>query len=96
MEEVLDEKEIQVGGSGVMCFHTSYFKPDYDKVNIPNIADLWIAKWAKEQGCRIIINPHPEDWIINQDTKDELDTIWKQFSNNEDLSALATEFFNSF
>lgn len=90
LEEVLDEKEIDIGGTGVMCFHTNYFKCDYDKVTIPNMADIWVAKWAKEQGCRIIINPHPEGWITYQDPEW---TIWEEHYNNPEL---ITDFYNSF
>jgi len=91
LEEVLDEKEIDIGGTGVMAFCTSYFKPDYESVTIPNMADIWVAKWAKEQGCKIIINPHYAGWIDYQNPDGE--TIWDHhYSNPEQI----TEFYNSF
>jgi hypothetical protein len=91
LEEVLDEKEIDIGGTGVMAFCTSYFKPDYESVTIPNMADIWVAKWAKEQGCKIIINPHYAGWIEYQYPDGE--TIWDQhYFNPEQI----TDFYNSF
>lgn len=88
--EVLEEKEIQVGGTGVMCFDTRYFKPKYEDVTIANMADLWVAKWAKEQGKRIIINPHPADWITYQEPEHTI------YDDNYKNPELITQFFNSF
>ena len=93
LSEVLDEVEVEIGGTGVMCFDTSYFKCHYNEVNIANVADLWVAKWAKEQKCKIVVNPHAEDWIIYQDPERQMWTIWGEFSEDP---TIPTAFYNSF
>jgi hypothetical protein len=90
LEEVLDEKEIDIGGTGVMAFDTRYFKPNFDEVTIANMADIWVTKWAKEQGCKIVINPHYAGWITYQYPDW---TIWDEHYNNP---GLVTSFYNSF
>jgi len=87
---VYEEHYLDIGGSGVMAWHSDYFFPDVDKVLIKNMADIWIAKFASEQGCKILLNPHKEGWIKYLHPKW---TIWDDhFPNPQEQ----TDLYNSF
>ena len=90
MKTVTEEIQLDIGGTGVMAFYTDYFRPDYNSILFPNMADIWIAKFAKEQGCKILMNPHEEGWLVYQNPDW---TIWDQEINNHDRQ---TEIYNSF
>ena len=55
--------EVHVGGTGVMAFHTDDFKVSTDDFLKPNMADLWVAKLAHEQGVKITSLPHPKRYL---------------------------------
>lgn len=86
---------VQVGGTGVMCFHTDDFRPKYEDFTEPNMADVWIAKFAYEQGVNIMVVPHNGHWITYQEPPLQ-QTIWGQcyFGFADDTKQ--TEIFNSF
>jgi hypothetical protein len=84
------EEYLDIGGTGVMAWHSDYFFPDYDRIDIPNMADIWVAKFAKEQGCKILHNPHREGWIQYLHPKH---TIWDDHFENPQAM---TDLYNSF
>jgi len=90
------EDYLDIGGTGVMAWHSDYFTPDYDRIDIPNMADIWVCKFAKEQGCKILHNPHKEGWIRYTSHVfgfSDPRTIWDEhFPNPEQI----TNFYNSF
>jgi len=88
--EQLHATELSIGGTGVMCWHSDHFFPDYDKITIKNMADIWIAKFAKEQGVKIMLCPHPDQWIEYLHPKD---TIWNRDYPNPGKQ---TDLYNSF
>jgi len=62
--EVAEDVIVDVGGTGVMAWHR-------DTINFPesvfgrkNMADLWVAKHATEQGVEIVCIEHAADWIL--------------------------------
>ncbi len=84
------EAYLDIGGTGVMAWHSDYFFPDYDKITIPNMADIWVCKFAKEQNCKILHNPHREGWIQYLHPGH---TIWDDhFPNPEQMTALYNSF----
>lgn len=64
-ENVVDIK-VDVGGTGVMAFHTDVFKFDYKFMFKKNMTDVWISKFAKEQNIDIVCIRHPKNYIIQQ------------------------------
>jgi len=64
-EMVADEK-VQFGGTGVMGFHTDLFKINMDYFKYPNMADVWIGKYAKENDIQIICAKHDKDFVKQQ------------------------------
>ena len=51
--------KVHVGGTGCMAFNTDDIKLTVDDFIKPNMADLWVAKVAHEQGVGITVLPHP-------------------------------------
>ena len=88
-------QRVQVGGTGVMCFHTDIFRPKYEDFLYPNMADVWVSKFSHEQGVPIYVIPHNGHWIDYQEPPLQR-TIWGQcyFGITDDTKQ--TEVFNSF
>jgi len=78
--DVKDDHRVDVGGTGVMGFHSKDFKIKYSDFKLPNMADIWVAvnAWNKTD---IVVNSHKEGWIKYQDTPDK--TIWELHCNND-------------
>ena len=90
------ESALDIGGTGVMAWHSDYFLPDYDRITLANMADIWVAKFAHEQGCKILHNPHKEGWIRYASRVLGLPdppTIWDEHFPNPQAQ---TDLYNSF
>ncbi len=85
--------ELDIGGSGVMAWHTDFFKPKYSEFKRSNMADIWVAKQAKEQGLKIMMNPHPENWFAPLDLNEKEPSIWDSKYQND---VEETKIYNSF
>jgi hypothetical protein len=70
---------LDLGGTGVMAWHSDILKVRYSDFPTPNMADVWMAKLAHEQGVSIVCAAHPAGYI--QFTPCE-NTIWKQEKAN--------------
>ena len=66
-QELIKDTEIEFGGTGVMAFHTDLFKVDIDYFEFPNMADVWIGKYAKDSGIKIICAKHPSNFVQQQE-----------------------------
>lgn len=58
--------KVQFGGTGVMCFHTDLFKVPIEYFDRPNMADVWIGKYAKENNIDIICAKHNSGYVTQQ------------------------------
>lgn len=85
--------ELDIGGSGVMAWYTDCFKPKYSEFKRSNMADIWVAKQAKEQGLKIMMNPHPENWFAPLDMDEKEPSIWDSKYQND---IKETDIYNSF
>jgi len=63
---------VDVGGSGVMAWHTDFFKLRHDDCKTPNMADICVSRIAKEQGVKIMVLPHTENYLQHIRYKDNL------------------------
>lgn len=63
LKEETRETFLDIGGTGVMAWHSDFFFPDYDKITKKNMADIWVAKFSSEQNIKILHVPHREFWI---------------------------------
>lgn len=80
LENVKNDVIVQFGGTGVMCFHTSLLKVSIDEFLYPNMADIWIGKFAKQRNIPILCLQHSKGYIgyIHQNT-----TIFNEHSTND-------------
>jgi len=74
------DEELHVGGTGVMAFHTDDFKLSINDFKRRNMADIWVAKLAKEQNVNIIAVSHPKQFLRYLNPQDE--TIWQDKSDD--------------
>lgn len=61
------DTKVQFGGTGVMCFHTDLFKVPIEYFDRPNMADVWIGKYAKENNIDIICAKHNSGYVTQQE-----------------------------
>lgn len=78
-------------GSGVMFFKANTLKIKDRDFKFKNMADIWAAKFAIEQGRQLIVCPHPKDWIKYQPQKIGT-TI---FENHYDNDHIQTVIYNA-
>lgn len=84
------EKDVntQFGGTGVMAFHSSLMKIDIEYFRTPNMADIWVGKFAKENNIDIICVEHNNDFVKQQKTNQDI------FSNSKKNDSQQTEIVN--
>ena len=100
-----EDTPVQFGGTGVMAFHTDLFKLGMDYFKYPNMADIWIGKYAKENNITILCAKHNSKFVIQQQyeesiydsdlKKDNIQTMLvNQAYNNKDLTIIIPTFNN--
>lgn len=88
--DVERDQQVNVGGTGVMAFHTSTVKVKYSDFQAPNMADVWMAKLAHEQGVPIMVIEHKHDYLRYIHP---VDNIYDKYKSN---CTLQTKIINSF
>jgi hypothetical protein len=73
---------VDIGGTGVMAFHTKDFCPPFEIFKRKNMSDIWVSCYAKEQGIDIWGLRHSADYFSYQKP---LDTIYDNKVNNCDF-----------
>lgn len=87
LRDVNEDHIVDVVGTGVLCFRTSQIKVKMEAFETPNMADVWFALQAREQGVQLMCVSHKADYLrhINHDW-----TIWR----NAPKSGKETEVIN--
>jgi len=80
---------IDVPGSGVAAWHTDFLKIEITKIITPNMGDIWLAKFAKQQQIPIFAIPHQKDFLTYLHP---LQTIYDDHHQND---AVQTMLYNS-
>lgn len=86
------DRWVHVGGTGVMCFNSNYFRPTPDLFKLPHMADIWIAKLAQEKKMPILALKHESEWIKSQGIKTP--TIFDRFKNNDQKQTMVANSVN--
>jgi hypothetical protein len=73
--DVMQDTLVDVGGTGVMGWHSYYLKVRYENFGAANMADIWFAKLCYEQNIKIVCLAHRQGYLKYQYP---LDTIWDQ------------------
>lgn len=88
---VKGDHEVETGGTGVMLINTKDMKINIEDFLRPNMADIWVAKFAHEQNVKIMVIEHNANIVhyLPQATR-----IWRTRSR-EDI-VYETNILNSF
>ena len=84
------DTEVHIGGTGVMAYRADDFKFCQDDCLAPNMADIWVAKAAMEQGVKITVIAHPHGYLKHVIYPNR---IWVSSS---EMDGYQTELVNSF
>jgi hypothetical protein len=83
LDEVNVEMEIDFCGTGVMGLHTSLVKGlTFETFKYPNMADIWVGKFAKENDIPMLILKHNSNWIKTSLNKGDRNTIFVKYLDN--------------
>lgn len=75
LNDVLSDGRVDVGGTGVMAWHSDFLKVKYSEFKSKNMADLWFAKICHEQNVKIICLAHQKGNLVYQGPEH---TIWEE------------------
>lgn len=84
------DTRLHIGGTGVMAFHTRDFKLSVTDFLKPNMADLWVAKAAAEQGVPIMGISHHKNYLKYIPPVDT--PIWHQELDTEYQTGVINDF----
>ena len=70
------ERTVHIGGTGVMCFHSSAVTMRSADFRYCNSGDVWLALYAQKHGLPIITIPRPYGWIRENNCEASSDTIY--------------------
>lgn len=84
LHEVKEDVKIDCGGTGVMML-TGQLNFSLDDFKEKNMADVWIAKFAKEQNVPIVCMAHKAGWISHSDKFDLRETIYERRKDNNEI-----------
>lgn len=86
LDEITEEQTIDFGGTGVMGMYVNLVEGlNFSYFKSPNMGDIWVGKYAKENKIPIIILPHKENWIGTSMTLTETDTISRRYRSNHEI-----------
>ena len=85
LDDVKNDVIVQFGGTGVMCFHTSLLKVSINDFLYPNMADIWIGKFAKQKNIPILCLQHSKGYIKYTP---QTTTIYDESSSNDRIQTL--------
>lgn len=61
--------KVQFGGTGVMAFDTAFFRIPMSEFRRKNMADIWVACYARKKNYPIWHIAHKEGYLISQKTQ---------------------------
>lgn len=93
LDDVNQDGRVDVGGTGVMAWHSADLKVSYEDFKSKNMADIWFAKLCKEQGVKIMCLSHKKGHLAYQNPKA---TIWNEEENKgfKEQTKLLKSFIN--
>jgi len=58
-----EDRGIDVPGSGVACWARKEMIIPYNEINLANMGDIWLARFARQRDLDIILAAHPDGWF---------------------------------
>ena len=80
-------------GTGVMCFHSSTFKPDLSMFPTINMTDIWVSLALQKKEIPILIRAHQRAWIGISTRHDDNYSIHAMCNQKDEYQ---TQVVNSF
>lgn len=89
---VKQQTRVNIGGTGCMGFDLSTFQPSLEMFEAPNMADIFVARWALLNDVEIYVLPHRRGdfQILHVE-----ETIWSSTSTKDGSSMDRSEMTNS-
>jgi len=82
---------VTIGGTGVMGFRTDKFKPPFRIFEAPNMSDIWLSCYAKEQGQKVWGLKHSKEYFTYQEVPN---TIYEdKVDNCEFETSVVNKYF---
>jgi hypothetical protein len=75
----LEDTKVDVGGDGVMCWHTDFLKVKFSDFKQKNMSQLYFSKLCKEQNVPIMVLAHQAGYLGYMNPAW---TIWEEESKN--------------
>lgn len=63
---------VNILGTGVMGYHVSTWQVPPSIFRIPNMADIWLARYAQEQEQPLICIEHEHNWVLDLDPQNTI------------------------
>lgn len=83
--------KVQLGGTGVMAFDTAFFGIPISEFQRKNMADIWVACYARKNEYSMWHLAHKEGYLISQKTQG---SIYEEEQDNDDYqTAIFNEVF---
>lgn len=92
LHDAKNDCNVDIAGSGVSGFHTSFLRLKYSRFKHPNMADIWMSMQAHEQGVNRLAIAHRKGWITTC-LPPEKETIYDRHRNRDSVQ---TKVVNSF
>jgi GTP:adenosylcobinamide-phosphate guanylyltransferase len=86
LDLVIENKKIDFPGTGVMCFHTDYFKLKFSDFDYPNIADIIVGIEIKKHNKNCIVLKHEKNWIRHSNNINFNNTLFIRNKSNDNLN----------
>lgn len=79
---------VDVGGTGVMAWHSDRLKVKFSDFKLPNMADIWMSKIAHEQKVPIMVLAHKRDYLQHTKHEDNIFTTRLKYKHKEEEEIL--------
>lgn len=61
---LIRRRRVHVVGTGTAAFHSDVVRMTLDDFKHPNMADIWLARYAQQRGLPLFAVPRPERWLV--------------------------------
>ena len=94
-ETLTEDREVKIPGTCAMAFHSSTC-PDLDHTYFQSMnSDIWMGKYCKERGIKMIVTAHAGDWLTNLMPLNPPGTfsVFDEFKNNDEVMTYVVNSF---
>lgn len=95
LDQVVEDRFIHFGGTGVMAFHTSKFNMGFDTCKAPNMADIWVGLLARKEGIPILVVGHEANWLKYSEKFNQDETIYRTYKSKHGIQDRSIQSFDS-